>query len=85
MVSPPVNFMDFSFLEYTNKIKLVVAGSEDDIAPPEIIKKMIPNWNPAAQLRIIREADHFYCGKTGELEQTIQSFLQRDPDGLPFR
>ena len=76
MVSPPVNLMDFSFLEYTDKIKLTVAGSEDDIAPPEMIKKMISRWNPEAELRIIREADHFYWGKTDELEKTIQSFLQ---------
>jgi alpha/beta superfamily hydrolase len=76
MVSPPVNFMDFSFLEYTDKIKLMVAGSEDDIAPPEMIKKMISRWNPEAALRIIQEADHFYWGKTGELEKIIRSFLQ---------
>ena len=41
MVSPPVNFMDFSFLQYTSKIQLIIAGSRDDIAPPDMIQKML--------------------------------------------
>jgi len=75
MVSPPVNFLDFSFLEYTEKIRLVIAGSEDDIAPPAMIKDMIPVWNPEAEFDIIKGADHFYWGKTGELETIIEGLI----------
>jgi len=71
MVSPPVNFLDFSFLKYCAKIRLVIAGSEDDIASPAMIKDMIPVWNSEAEFNIIKGADHFYCGKTGELEAVI--------------
>ena len=75
MVSPPVNFIDFSFLGYSSKIQLVIAGSEDDIAPPGMIKGMIHAWNPEVHFNIIQGADHFYAGKTDEIVRIIQNFL----------
>jgi hypothetical protein len=78
MVSPPVNFIDFSFLGYSAKIQLVIAGSEDDIAPPGMIKGMIHAWNPDVRFNIIQGADHFYAGKTSEIVRIIQDFLDDD-------
>jgi len=78
MVSPPVHFMDFSFLEYSPKIQLVIAGAEDDIAPPDMIRKMLPRWNGDASFQIIQGADHFYGGKTGEIEGIIWKFLRKE-------
>ncbi len=75
MVSPPVNFIDFSFLGYDAKIQLVIAGSEDDIAPPGMIKGMLQAWNPEVHFNIIQGADHFYGGKTDEIVRIIQDFL----------
>lgn len=75
MVSPPVNFVDFSVIKYDSRIGLVIAGSNDEIAPPSIIKKMISTWNPEALLREIPGADHFYLGKTAEIEKIIESFI----------
>jgi len=76
MVSPPVNFIDFSFLDYSSKIRLVIAGSADDIAPPGMIQGMLATWNPDAEFKIIQGADHFYWGKTGEIEKIIKNFLE---------
>ncbi|MBW2117844.1 MAG: alpha/beta fold hydrolase [Deltaproteobacteria bacterium] len=78
MVSPPVNFLDFSFLDYSEKIRLVIAASLDDIGPPDLIKEMIPVWNPEAQFEIIQGADHFYGGKNGDIKRIIKEFLERD-------
>lgn len=75
MVSPPVNFIDFSFLGYNAKIQLVIAGSEDDIAPPGMIKEMLQAWNPEVHFNIIQGADHFYGGKTDEIKKIIRNFL----------
>lgn len=75
MVSPPVNFIDFSFLGYNGKIQLVIAGSKDDIAPPGMIKPMLATWNPEAGYKIIQGADHFYWAKTDEIKKIIQDFL----------
>jgi len=76
MVSPPVNFMDFSFLQYTPGIQLIIAGSRDDIAPPDMIQKMLPQWNKDSAFHIIQGADHFYWGETGEIESIVGDFLK---------
>lgn len=75
MVSPPVNFIDFSFLSHSPKLKLVIAGSQDDIAPASMIRKMLPAWNPDAIFKVIQGADHFYWGKTEEIEAIIQDAM----------
>ena len=84
MVSPPVNFLDFSFLKYCAKIRLVIAGSADDIAPPSMIKDMIPVWNSEAEFNIIQGADHFYLGKTSEIEGIIGDLIDLEGYGGTF-
>ncbi len=81
MVSPPVNFIDFSFLGSCPEIKLVIAGSEDDIASPSSIRKMLPGWNPDAVFKVIQGADHFYWGRLSELETEIRDFLDLEGKG----
>ena len=76
MVSPPVNFIDFSFLEFSPKIQLIITGAEDDIAPPGTIEKMLPTWNSEAEFKIIDGADHFYWNKTQEIELILRDFLR---------
>lgn len=75
MVSPPVNFMDFSFLKHCPRLRLVIGGSEDDIAPSAMIQEMLPVWNPEAPFKVIRGADHFYGGKTGEIESAVGGLI----------
>ena len=75
MISPPVNFLDFSFLKACSKIRLVIAGSHDDIGPPAMIQEMLPSWNPAARFYVIEGADHFYWGREGELVSVLSRFL----------
>ena len=75
MVSPPVNFIDFSFLNYTERLQLIITGAQDDIAPPHMIQEMLPGWNENAAFRIIQGADHFYGRKTGEIESIVEAFL----------
>jgi hypothetical protein len=76
MISPPVAFMDFNSVGLTPQLQLVVAGSRDDIAPPELINNMLPMWNPRAHLEVIDGADHFYLGYTGKLESVLAAYLK---------
>ncbi|MBW1799060.1 MAG: hypothetical protein JRJ21_11890, partial [Deltaproteobacteria bacterium] len=46
--------------------------------PPDMIKEMIPVWNPDAQFETIQGADHFYWVKNGDIKRIIQEFLERD-------
>jgi alpha/beta superfamily hydrolase len=75
MVSPPVAFLDFSFLSSDERIKAVVAGGRDDIAPADQISHLIATWNPAALLEVIDGADHFYSGKTDILESVLSRLI----------
>lgn len=75
MVSPPVGFMDFKEVASIECLKLVVAGSQDQIAPPELIKKMLPAWNPEARFEVIEGADHFYGGYLDRLEIVLDTYL----------
>jgi uncharacterized protein len=73
MVSPPVAFVDFSPVNKIAKLNLVVTGSEDDIAPAQMIREKLPSWNPDSQLEIIPGADHFYTGYTDILESILMA------------
>ena len=76
MVSPPVSFINFSFLEYSPKIKLIICGTRDEIAEYKKVEKMLPKWNDQALFRVIQGADHFYSGHEEELKEIIREFLK---------
>jgi len=73
MVSPPVGFMDFRSIVTMNSLKFVVTGNRDDIAPANVIEKMISTWNPNARFEVIDGADHFYGGYLNQLESVLSS------------
>jgi alpha/beta superfamily hydrolase len=76
MISPPVAFLDFTSVGFTPQIQLVLAGSQDQIAPPKLIENLLPTWNPEAHLEIIDGADHFYIGYTEKLESVLTAYLK---------
>jgi alpha/beta superfamily hydrolase len=78
MISPPVDLMDFSCLINNPKIRLVITGSEDEIADYRSVKDKIPSWNREAIFRVIKGADHFYLSSTGDLQRTIAEFLDQE-------
>jgi hypothetical protein len=78
MVSPPANFMSFDFLEHSEKLKLVIVGSRDDIAGPERVERMTTRWNPDAIFTKIEGSDHFYAGYTDPLKTVIKGFLHQE-------
>jgi hypothetical protein len=51
----------------------VVTGNRDDIAPADMVKKMIPIWNPDTRFEVIDGADHFYGGYLEQLEEVLAS------------
>jgi len=75
MVSPPVAFMDFSKVSALPSLALVVAGGRDDIGPPDMIRQLLPGWNPEARFEIIQGTDHFYSGALDTLEGVLRQAL----------
>ena len=76
MISPPVAFIDFDSISDLNNLKLIVTGSRDDIAPPDLIKKSYGAWNAAAKFEVINGADHFYTGYLDKLAAILAAYLE---------
>ena len=75
MVSPPVAFMTFDDPLSLPRLNLVISGSQDDIAPPNRIRSLLPEWNSKATLEEIQGADHFYFGFFKDLEAILEEHL----------
>jgi len=75
MVAPPVAFIDFKNVATLPELYLVITGSLDEYAPPQLIQKRISKWNPSACLEVIEGADHFLYDHTDELESILRRFL----------
>ncbi len=75
MVSPPAGFMKFEPLSPLPCLKLVITGSKDDMAPPEMLRTMMPIWNPQAAFEVIEGADHFYVRHLGMLENILNRYI----------
>ena len=75
MVSPPTAFMDFRGIQHLPGLALVLTGSRDDIAPPEMLQRLVPIWNPTAILEVVPGADHFFAAHSGALGNALQDAL----------
>ena len=75
MVSPPVAFVDFAKISALPNLQLVVAGNHDDFAPVAGIQQQLPQWNPTAAMETVDGCDHFYSGRTRQLEQILQQYI----------
>ena len=71
MVSPPVAFVDFASIGRLPGLRLVVTGSRDEIAPPDVIRQVLPTWNPSAHFDIIDGSDHFYGRHARQLKDVL--------------
>jgi alpha/beta superfamily hydrolase len=76
MVSPPLAFMGFDAVDAIGCLRLIVTGSRDDIAPPDLIRRSYRRWNAAARFEVIDGADHFYGGCTDKLEAVLTLHLK---------
>ncbi|QTA93080.1 alpha/beta hydrolase [Desulfonema magnum] len=78
MVSPPAGFMDFQPVSAMPCLKLVVSGERDEIARADLIKDMVPIWNPKARLEIIKGAGHFYSGHLEKLQGILEGVVGQE-------
>ena len=79
MVAPPVALLDYAQVPQQPLLQTVLTGSEDEYAPPELIRRYIPSWNPSASLIIIDDADHFFYGRFRQLEEALAANISFKP------
>jgi len=83
MISPPAAFMDFRGIQHLPGLTLVLTGSRDDIAPPEMLQRLMPIWNPTAILEVVPGADHFFALHLEALDNAIRQALDALPGLAP--
>ena len=76
MVAPPVAFIDFEERIRLPMLSAVVAGSRDEIAPPDLVRPLMGQWNPDARIDIIEGADHFFFGFLDEVTRRLVQRIQ---------
>jgi len=76
MVSPPIAFMDYKNIKTPPGKGLVVTGTNDEIAPPELVQEKVKEWHAALKFETIKGCDHFYGGYFQELKKIISDYLK---------
>ena len=79
-IGTPVDKYDFGFLETCNKPILFVQGNRDEFGSLprlQILVDKIRQHNPAVELQIIKDADHFFEGQLDDLKQAITDWTRR--------
>ncbi|HEY9072955.1 MAG TPA: alpha/beta fold hydrolase [Desulfobaccales bacterium] len=74
LISPPVAFMEMSWLPEVPRLSLIVAGDRDEIAPLLDLRTMLAAVEPPVPLVVIKGADHFYGGREDKLFQVLREF-----------
>jgi uncharacterized protein len=75
MISPPAAMLSFPQDLKLPGLKLVVTGSADEFAAPELISGLVSRWNPSAPFEIIDGADHFFWGFMEALEKVLKNYI----------
>ncbi len=73
-ISPPIAFMDLSFLPEVPGLKLIAVGDKDDLCPLSSLEAMLAAGQTKPEVRIIKGADHFWGGAEDQLFQMLRDF-----------
>jgi alpha/beta superfamily hydrolase len=73
LVSPPLNYFDFSWDNLKNKIDLVVSGDRDQFCDTEVLRKQAKKIN--SLMEKVYDTDHFYSGKEKELIDILLKYI----------
>lgn len=78
-IAPPIAFMDLSFLPRVPGLRLIVVGDQDQLCPLPSLQDLMAARQPlpgetAAEVRIIRGADHFFLDGEAEMFQVLRDF-----------
>ncbi len=80
-VAPPANVHDFTFLAPCPASGMIVHGDQDTIVPEESVAKLVQKLSSQRGItidyRIVKGADHFFTGKTEELVDHVNDYLDK--------
>jgi alpha/beta superfamily hydrolase len=78
-VAPPANMFDFSFLAPCPASGLIINGANDDVVPPDAVKKLVDKLNLQKGItidhRTINGANHFFTQQIDDLMKDVNSHM----------
>jgi alpha/beta superfamily hydrolase len=74
LISPPVAFMEMTWLPEVPRLKLIIAGDRDDLGPLLDLQALLAGRQPPVEIVVIKGADHFYGGREEELFRVLRDF-----------
>lgn len=78
-IAPPANMFDFSFLAPCPASGLMINGDQDDIVPPDSVKKLVDKLSTQRGIvidhRVIKGANHFFGKQMDELTGMVGGYL----------
>jgi len=80
LISPPIDFLEFSRLELPAKPCLITLGSQDDFCTFDSLQKWLSMQHSAekfARVEVFPDCDHFYGGNEIILCKRISAFLKK--------
>lgn len=75
VVAPPVLFIDFDPVATPPAELAVIVGDRDRMAPLATLRALLPHWHPAARLRVVTGADHFFGAALDRLTTEVEAVL----------
>ena len=81
LISPPVAFMDLTFLPQVPGLELIVAGDRDDLCPLVALKALLSRHPAPPELAVVAGGDHFFSGREEELFQILTGRFRLPPYG----
>jgi alpha/beta superfamily hydrolase len=73
-ISPPIAFMDLSFLPEVPGLKLIAVGDRDELCPLLSLEALLSEGQTTVEVKVIKGADHFWGGAENRLFQTLRDF-----------
>ncbi|MCR9177977.1 MAG: alpha/beta hydrolase [Alphaproteobacteria bacterium] len=80
-IAPPANMFDFTFLAPCPASGLMVQGDQDEIVPPDSVKKLVDKLSTQRGIkidhRIIKGANHFFGKHMDEMSGIVGDYMDK--------
>ncbi len=73
-ISPPIAFMDLSFLPKVPGLKVIAVGDRDELCPLERLEGLWAAGQVKPTIRVVQGGDHFWGGGEEELFKILRDF-----------
>jgi alpha/beta superfamily hydrolase len=64
-----------SFLSSYARPKFFIAGEDDSVCPPDVLRRFVEGLPPPKEVRILRGTDHFLIGWEKEVAEAVADFI----------